>query len=88
MRARKRAQRTIVKQAALDVIKLKKAGGKYGYLTKVIKQYDVYGISREQLKRAVNKIEKNEVQEVSQYPAAVLLGGTILPMSTPTAKEV
>ncbi len=57
MRARKRAQRTIVKQAALDVIKLKKAGGKYGYLTKVVKQYDVYGITREQLKHAVNKIE-------------------------------
>jgi hypothetical protein len=59
MRAHKRAQRTIVKQAALNVIKLKKAGGKYGYLTKVVKQYDVYGITREQLKRAVNKSEIN-----------------------------
>ncbi len=87
MRARKRAQRTIVKQAALDVIKLKKAGGKYGCLTKVIKQYGVYGITRVQLKHAVNKIEKNEVQEVSQYPAAVLLGGTILPMSILTSER-
>jgi hypothetical protein len=87
MRSRKRAQRTIVKQAALNVIKLKKAGGKYGYLTKVIKQYDVCGITREQLKHAVNKIEKNEVQEVSQHPAAVLLGGSISPMSTLTSER-
>ncbi len=87
MRARKRAQRTIVKKAALDVIKLKKAGGKYGYLTKVVKQYDVYGITREQLKRAMNKIEKNEVHEVSQHLAAVLLGGSILPMSTLTSER-
>jgi hypothetical protein len=29
----KRAQRKIIKQAALNVIKLTKAGGKYGYLT-------------------------------------------------------
>jgi hypothetical protein len=46
----------------------------------VIKQYDVYGITREQLKRTVNKIEKNDVPEVSQYPAAVLVGSSILPM--------
>ncbi len=85
MRVRKRAQRTVLKQAALNVMKLKKSGGKYGYLTKVIKQYDVYGITREQLKHAVNKIEKNKAQEVSQYPAAVLLGGSILPMSTLTS---
>ncbi len=87
MRARKRAQRTIVKQAALNVIKLKKAGGKYGHLTKVVKQYDVYGITREQLKRVVNKIDKNEVHEVSQHPAAVLLGGSISPMSTLTSER-
>ncbi len=87
MRARKRAQRAIVKQAVLNVIKLKKAGRKYGYLTKVVKQYDVYGITREQLKHAVNKIEKNEVHEISQHPAAVLLGGSILPMSTLTSER-
>jgi hypothetical protein len=87
MRAHKRAQRTIVKQAALDVIKLKKAGGKYGYLTKVVKQYDVYGITREQLKCAMNKLEKNEVHEVSQHLAAVLLGGSISPMSTLTSER-
>jgi hypothetical protein len=66
---------------------LKKAGEKYGYLTKVVKQYDVYGITREQLKRAVNKIEKNEVHKVSQHPAAVLLGGSISPMSTLTSER-
>jgi hypothetical protein len=38
MRACKRAQRTVLKQAALDVIKLKNSGGKYGYLSKVIKK--------------------------------------------------
>jgi hypothetical protein len=53
----------------------------------VVKQYDVYGITREQLKHAVNEIEKNEVHEVSQHPAAVLLGGSILPMYTLTSER-
>ncbi len=63
MRAHKQAQRTVLKQAVLDVIKLKKAGGKHGYLSKVIKQYDVYGITREQLKHVANKIEHMKSQK-------------------------
>ncbi len=66
MRAHKKAQRTIVKQAALDVIKLKKAGGQYGYLMKVIKQYDVYGITREQPKHIVNMRNCNDLPSSEQ----------------------
>ncbi len=58
------------------MIQLKSDGKTYGSLKKVLTQYELYGITREQLKLAVKKITENEVDD-SYPPAAVILWGNL-----------
>jgi hypothetical protein len=75
-KAHKKAQQAVLKEAARDVIQLKSDGKTYGSLKKVLKQYESYGITREQLKLAVKKITENEADD-SYPPAAVILWGNL-----------
>jgi hypothetical protein len=73
-KAHKKARQAVLKEAAQDVIQLKSDGKTYGSLKKVLTQYKLYGITREQLKLAVKNITINEVDD-SYLPAAVVLQG-------------
>ncbi len=76
-KAHKKAWQAVLKEAARDVIQLKSDGKTYGSLKKVLRQYKLYGITREQLKLAVKKIAENEVND-SYLPAAVVLWANLL----------